>query len=197
MQCLENKQAILAIGNHDLFGNFIENTNQSFNEKITVGDVEFYILNVHCVVGIVSHKVCPNLVDEAIAFMKSNMDESLDNDRIKHRFIVMHTPIYSTGYFGSYPELTPKFEEFMTEYHEKGKIRAVISGHDHIFEAFEKDGVYYKLTGCGGARFSSVHAQGSRSWIGNYLIGALNGMGNKHSSGYEYHIYSSLSNSKT
>lgn len=134
MECLENKQSILALGNHDLFGNFIENTNQSYNEKVTVGDVEFYILNVHCVFGIISHKVCPNLVDEAIAFLKDQMDTH-ENKNIKHRFIVMHTPIYSTGYFGSYPELTPKFEEFMNQHKDKN-IRAVFGGHDHIFEAF-------------------------------------------------------------
>lgn len=155
MECLENKQNIIALGNHDLFGNFIKNTNQSFNDKITVGDVEFYILNVHCVTGIVSHKVCPALVDKAIAFLKDGMDKNY-NDKIKHRFIVMHTPIYSTGSFGSYPELTPKFEQFMNEHKDK-KIRAVLGGHDHVFEAFKKDNVYYKLTGSGGARFCSVH----------------------------------------
>lgn len=195
MECLVNKQAILALGNHDLFGNYIENVNQSFNEKVTVENVEFYILNVHCVVGIISHKVCPNLVDEAIEFLEEQMDTNY-NESIAHRFIVMHTPIYSTGNFGSYPELTPKFEKFMDEHKDK-KIRAVFGGHDHIFEAFKKDNVYYKLTGPGVHRFDPVHKLGSRSWHGNHLIGKLTNQENKHSMGYELHLNSSLNNTKT
>lgn len=145
--------------------------------------------------GIVSHKVCPDLVDEAIAFLEEQMDTNYNPD-IEHRFIVLHTPIYSTGYFGSYPELTPKFEKFMDEHKDK-KIRAVFGGHDHIFEAFKKDNVYYKLTGSGGARLNSVHKLGSRSWIGNKLTGKLANYGNKHSMGYDWHLDSSLNNSKT
>lgn len=133
-------------------------------------------------------------MEEAFAFLNSHL--ATDDPTIEHRFVVVHTPVYSTGEFGSDELFTPRFEEFI-DAHSKSRIRAVLTGHDHVFSVFKRNGVYYKLTGSGGAKLDAVHRLGSRSWPADVLTGPLQGDGNAKSMGYEYHVYSQPVNTKT
>jgi 3',5'-cyclic AMP phosphodiesterase CpdA len=74
-----------------------------------------------------------------------------DIARTEARFIVvlLHRPIYATGPHGSNdtkvlaPMLAPLFR--------KHGVSAVFSGHDHLYERSEADGIAYVVTGGGGA----------------------------------------------
>lgn len=170
MSCLQNRTVILEAGNHDLCGKFRKYTNATDNEAIRVGNVEFLVLQIHQKDAFTNTGVAPELVDGAFAFLNAHL--TTDNPEIEHRFVVVHTPVYSTGEFGSDKLFTPMFEEFINA-HPDSRIRAVLTGHDHVFSVFRRNGVYYKLTGPGGAKLEKIHRLGSRSWSDDILEGPL------------------------
>ena len=66
---------------------------------------------------------------------------------IHHIFVSMHHPPYSVSLHGGQEEL----REAWTPLFEKYQVAAVFSGHDHVYERAEKNGVHYFVTGGGGA----------------------------------------------
>src|SRR5262249_60241894 len=66
---------------------------------------------------------------------------------VAHRFIVMHHPPYSVSIHGGRPEL----REMWTPIFERYGVDAVFSGHDHVYERAERNGVRYFVSGGGGA----------------------------------------------
>lgn len=194
MSCLEGRKVVLEAGNHDLCGTFTKNTNATANEAVRIGNVEFLVLQIHQKDAFTNTRVDPALMEGAFAFLDEHL--ATDDPEIEHRFVVVHTPVYSTGEFGSDELFTPRFEQFI-DAHGQSRIRAVLTGHDHVFAVFKRNGVYYKLTGSGGAKLDAVHRLGSRSWPSEVLEGPLEGDGSAKSMGYEYHVYSKPANTKT
>jgi predicted phosphodiesterase len=66
---------------------------------------------------------------------------------LRHIFVVMHHPPFSISLHGGASDLrerwTPLFERY--------NVTAVFSGHDHVYERAEHNGVRYFVTGGGGA----------------------------------------------
>src|SRR5262249_61791186 len=63
------------------------------------------------------------------------------------RFIARPPPPYSTSIHGGQPEL----REMWTPIFERYGVDAVFSGHDHVYERSEKNGIRYFVSGGGGA----------------------------------------------
>jgi len=76
----------------------------------------------------------------------------------KWKFILLHSPVYSSGPHGAVDEKgvakeTPvrTGQKLFPELARKYGIQAVFSGHDHFYERGERDGVQYIISGGGGA----------------------------------------------
>lgn len=62
------------------------------------------------------------------------------------RILVMHHPIFSSGYHGGRDEYAILLPSML----ESGNVKAVFSGHDHNYERLERKGITYFVTGGAG-----------------------------------------------
>jgi predicted phosphodiesterase len=86
------------------------------------------------------------LTDET-AWMERELAAARDDRRIHHVFVVMHHPPYSISLHGGQRDLRERW----TPLFEKYQVTAVFSGHDHVYERAEANGIRYFVTGGGGA----------------------------------------------
>lgn len=81
------------------------------------------------------------------AWLERQLMAARQDAAIRHIFIVMHHPPFSISLHGGAKDLrerwTPLFERY--------QVSAVFSGHDHVYERAEDDGVRYFVSGGGGA----------------------------------------------
>lgn len=75
------------------------------------------------------------------------IDELKKIDTTKINAIVMHYPVINSGRHSGNDTLKNLLHPLFKEY----KIDIVFSGHDHNYEKLQKDGIYYIVTGGGGA----------------------------------------------
>jgi acid phosphatase type 7 len=68
---------------------------------------------------------------------------------IKFKIVLFHHPIFNVGNRHS-PD-TKKLKDILLPLFEKYKVAAVFSGHDHDYQRFEYHGIYFIVTGGGGA----------------------------------------------
>ncbi len=68
------------------------------------------------------------------------------------KVVLTHYPAYSSGTHGS----SPNVQSVLVPLFEKYKVDMVFAGHDHIYERSLKSGVYYFVTGGGGAELYSI-----------------------------------------
>jgi 3',5'-cyclic AMP phosphodiesterase CpdA len=78
--------------------------------------------------------------------------------QVRHIFVSMHHPPYSVSLHGGQAEL----REAWTPLFEKYQVTAVFSGHDHVYERAEKNGVHYFVSGGGGAALYPRKARAAR-----------------------------------
>jgi len=68
---------------------------------------------------------------------------------LRHIVVVLHRPVYGTGHHAPDdstvlgPNLAPLFQKY--------GVGVVFSGHDHLYERSQVDGIFYVITGGGGA----------------------------------------------
>ena len=103
----------------------------------------------------------------------------LSADRSKNFFtaVILHVPVFSSGEHGSSRKLgaslVPVFEKF--------GVDIVFAGHDHDYERLYKDGVYYIVTGGGGAPLYSLKKKNPYSQLFlkkyNYCVLSVSGEG--------------------
>ncbi|HNW45693.1 MAG TPA: metallophosphoesterase [Elusimicrobiales bacterium] len=67
----------------------------------------------------------------------------------KYIVALLHRPVYSTSEHGTND--LPVVAEALVPLFEQYAVDAVFSGHDHDYERSYKDGIYYVVTGSGGA----------------------------------------------
>jgi 3',5'-cyclic AMP phosphodiesterase CpdA len=65
--------------------------------------------------------------------------------------VILHHPVFSAG--EGYFEGTG-LKDYLPALFEKYKVKAVFSGHEHNYQRFFHDGIYYIITGGGGAAFT-------------------------------------------
>jgi hypothetical protein len=81
------------------------------------------------------------------AWLEKELQRAAADPTVAHRFVVMHHPPYSVSIHGGQPEL----REMWTPIFERYGVDAVFSGHDHVYERAERNGVRYFVSGGGGA----------------------------------------------
>jgi len=127
-----------ALGNHDLPPQlFFDNFSLPNNERWYSVDVD----GLHFIVLDSNSDITPG--SEQYRWLETDLQAAV-NDFVS---VVFHQPLMSTGRHGGDAVLreivTPLFEEYSVE--------LVINGHDHDYERSSTDGIYYVVTGGGGA----------------------------------------------
>ncbi len=140
-----------AVGNHDRQGS--RRTAESFRRYFSVPrespDPERYYALTYGNARIVvldSNAYSFSLTDQT-AWLERELEAAALDQSIKHRFVVMHHPPFSVSVHGGQPQL----REMWTPIFEKYGVDAVFSGHDHVYQRAEHNGVRYFVSGGGGA----------------------------------------------
>jgi acid phosphatase type 7 len=137
-ELIESTPFYPALGNHDLPPQlFFDNFDLPNNERWYSVDVD----GLHFVVLDSNFDITPG--SEQYDWLEADLKEA-SNGFVA---VVFHQPLMSTGRHGSdvglSDILTPLFREY--------DVELVINGHDHDYERSFKDGIYYVVTGGGGA----------------------------------------------
>ncbi|CAL6018255.1 Calcineurin-like_phosphoesterase superfamily domain-containing protein [Hexamita inflata] len=187
---LPQKPVIMAMGNHDARGKFDQVMQRDVNFYQQVRNVGFYFIFIQKGTPVSDQKV-----DIAMQFLRDNIHLSAG---VEHVFIVVHYPVYSTGYFGAHPYFSKSLEVFLDANADK-KIRSVFYGHDHNFAAFRRNKQYFFDTGVGGGNITLMNTTikgKERKWPSDSLHGPLVPINDK-CYGYEHHLDSWLLYSRT
>ncbi|CAL6058323.1 Alkaline_phosphatase [Hexamita inflata] len=192
---IHQKPIILAVGNHDILtGGEVDKLilrEPYFYQKI--GQLGFYFIQVLNTNNIINSQwINKTKVDEAMKFLNENMHLSQNDE---HVFIVSHQSVYSTGEYGSPEYFTKKMEEFLDSHH-TSKIRAVLSGHDHIFASFKRNNQFFFVNGAGGGAIDHMLDFGKRSWSSPELSGPMPVINSK-TLGYDHHLKSYMKFTRT
>jgi len=139
------------VGNHDRQGpeHTIDNYRALFSlpvnsphpeqyYAITYGNSRFIVLD--------SNTGSFALTDET-SWLEGQLVQARQDPRIRHVFVTMHHPPYSIATHGGQRNLRERW----TPLFEKYGVAAVFSGHDHVYQRAEADGVHYFVSGGGGA----------------------------------------------
>lgn len=148
---LRGKVLFPALGNHDRQGR--GRTADSYRGYFSVpengGDSERYYAFTYAASRFVvldSNAHSFALTDQT-AWIERELVATRQDPTIRHIFVVMHHPPFSISLHGGATELrerwTPLFEAY--------GVTAIFSGHDHVYERAENNGVRYFVTGGGGA----------------------------------------------
>ena len=81
------------------------------------------------------------------AWLEDELQAAAFDQQIEHVFVALHHPIYSTATHGGHAGLREAWGPLFERY----GVDAVFSGHDHLYEHLEQNGVRYFVSGGGGA----------------------------------------------
>ncbi|CAL6005730.1 Calcineurin-like_phosphoesterase superfamily domain-containing protein [Hexamita inflata] len=115
----------------------------------------------------------------------------------EHVFIITHHPVYSTGSYGSNKYFVDKMEAFLDANQDK-HIRAVFSGHDHLFASFKRGNQFVFVNGAGGGSINNmtIESHENRQWKSSELHGPLPYIDDT-CMGYDKHLDSYLKFTRT
>ncbi|CAL6022191.1 Alkaline_phosphatase [Hexamita inflata] len=154
------RPTIMCVGNHDQIGEISQIMQRDYNYfKQTFADVSVYSLFIFKYASITENR-------KVTTKMLKWLQTELQAETSSKVFILIHQPIYSKGFFGAKSGFTARLNEVIDA---TNKVTAVISGHDHIFSAYERNGVNYFVVGSGGGyldRPQGWSAQGPTSGFG-------------------------------
>jgi hypothetical protein len=140
-----------AVGNHDRQGR--GRTADSYRAFFSVpdngGDTERYYAFSYAAARFLvldSNEYSFALSDQT-AWLERELIAARQDPSVHHVFAVMHHPPFSIALHGGSQDLrerwTPLFENY--------QVTAVFSGHDHVYERAEHNGIRYFVSGGGGA----------------------------------------------
>jgi acid phosphatase type 7 len=140
-----------AVGNHDRQGR--GRTADSYRAFFSVpdngGDTERYYAFSYAAARFLvldSNEYSFALSDQT-AWLERELIAARQDPAVRHIFAVMHHPPFSISLHGGARDLrerwTPLFERY--------QVSAVFSGHDHVYERAEHNGIRYFVSGGGGA----------------------------------------------
>jgi calcineurin-like phosphoesterase family protein len=138
-----------AVGNHDRQGR--GRTADSYRAYFTVpdnGDARFYGFSYAAARFLVldSNEYSFALSDQT-AWLERELIAARQDPAVHHVFVVMHHPPFSISLHGGSRELRERW----TPLFEKYQVTAVFSGHDHVYQRAEHNGIRYFVSGGGGA----------------------------------------------
>lgn len=112
--------------------------------------------------------------------------ENINDTTVDHQFIVMYYAIYTTGGNGG---TNDSIVLNILDNHVH-KIRAVITGHHHMFTLFDRKGVFFiGVSPAGGGDEISLFSFGSGRKFSGFRTGPLP-VTDERDVGYEYHVES-------
>ncbi len=158
-----------AIGNHDsfwfgksnfglFFGGVGNGSNSPYYYRIDIGDIHFIVLDLEW--GLESFSA------EQETWLNQTLASINSGGWI---FVVTHSEFYSSGDFGTQPDVVAK----LTPIFQNGHVDLVISGHEHHYERLIAGGITYIITGTGGPKPDSSKGLGiaeSESYIASQHI---------------------------
>lgn len=140
-----------ALGNHDRQGR--GRTADTYRAYFSVpengGDTERYYAFTYASARFLvldSNAYSFALTDQT-AWIERELIAARQDASVKHVFVVMHHPPFSISLHGGNIDLRDRW----TPLFEKYQVSAVFSGHDHVYERAEHDGLRYFVSGGGGA----------------------------------------------
>jgi len=140
-----------ALGNHDRQGR--GRTADSYRSYFSVpengGETERYYAFTYAssrFLVLDSNEYSFALTDQT-AWIERELIAARQDPEIRHIFCVMHHPPFSISLHGGNRDLRERW----TPLFEKYDVTAVFSGHDHVYERAEWNGIHYFVTGGGGA----------------------------------------------
>jgi acid phosphatase type 7 len=138
-----------AVGNHDRQGR--GRTADSYRTYFSVpdnGDERFYGFSYAAARFLVldSNEYSFALSDQT-AWLERELIAARQDPAVRHVFVVMHHPPFSIALHGGSRDLRERW----TPLFEKYQVTAVFSGHDHVYERAEHNGIRYFVSGGGGA----------------------------------------------
>ena len=150
-QVLRDNVYYPAVGNHDRQGR--GRTADSYRAFFSVpdngGDTERYYAFSYAAARFLvldSNEYSFALTDQT-AWLERELIAARQDPAVRHVFVVMHHPPFSISLHGGTRDLrerwTPLFENY--------QVSAVFSGHDHVYERAEHNGLRYFVSGGGGA----------------------------------------------
>ena len=89
------------------------------------------------------------------AWLERALIAARQDPQVRHIFVVMHHPAFSVSLHGGSVDVRERW----TPLFEKYQVSAVFSGHDHVYERAEYDGIRYFVSGGGGAPLYSRRPQ--------------------------------------
>lgn len=177
-----------AVGNHESCAdhNPVQIREDIFHQVIN--GFNFYFLFVFDREHVLPHyidAVSDVNVNKSFAFL----EEHLKSDK-GPKFIVNHYMHYSTGEFGSNPNITNKMNDLLTRYNES-QILGIFAGHDHVFSAFYDLNTYSFVSGSGGGNLDPIFDENkigaNRTWPATERHGPLADCGSR-CMGYDKHL---------
>jgi 3',5'-cyclic AMP phosphodiesterase CpdA len=137
------------VGNHDRQGR--GRTADSYRAYFSVpdnGDARYYGFSYAAARFLVldSNEYSFALSDQT-AWLERELIAARQDPAMRHVFVVMHHPPFSVSLHGGSRDLRERW----TPLFEKYQVTAVFSGHDHVYERAEHNGIRYFVSGGGGA----------------------------------------------
>ena len=140
-----------ALGNHDRQGR--GRTADTYRSYFSVpengGETERYYAFTYATSRFLvldSNEYSFALTDQT-AWIERELIAARQDPAIHHVFCVMHHPPFSISLHGGNRDLRERW----TPLFEKYNVTAVFSGHDHVYERAEHNGIHYFVSGGGGA----------------------------------------------
>ncbi|MEO8844099.1 MAG: metallophosphoesterase [Kofleriaceae bacterium] len=140
-----------ALGNHDRQGR--GRTADTYRAYFSVpengGDTERYYAFTYGPARILvldSNAYSFALTDQT-SWLERELIAARQDPGIRHIFVVMHHPPFSVSLHGGNIDLRERW----TPLFEKYQVSAVFSGHDHVYERAEHNGIHYYVSGGAGA----------------------------------------------
>jgi predicted MPP superfamily phosphohydrolase len=140
-----------ALGNHDRQGR--GRTADTYRAYFSVpengGDTERYYAFTYASARFLvldSNAYSFALTDQT-AWLERELVAARQDSNVRHIFVVMHHPPFSISLHGGNIDLRDRW----TPLFEKYQVSAVFSGHDHVYERAEHNGVRYFVSGGAGA----------------------------------------------
>lgn len=148
-ELFKNVPSFIAIGNHEnnahWFYDFVSQPNNEDWFYFIYGNSMFIILD--------SNKSYQPSSEQLLWLRKTLKSE--DYKKTKWHFVFMHHPLYSEGWDSPGYDGEPLARLILQPIFEKYKIDIFFAGHTHDYERGMLNGVYYIITGGGGAGLDS------------------------------------------
>jgi 3',5'-cyclic AMP phosphodiesterase CpdA len=82
-------------------------------------------------------------------YQRGWLDQDISKSTAAYIVVLLHRPVYGTGPHGA--EDAKVLPAMLAPLFQRGRVSAVFSGHDHLYERSEVDGITYVVAGGGGA----------------------------------------------